>query len=107
MRPSVLESSRKIHQQAEADVISARDAVLTAEEEVESALSAMHAAQAALELSQTRFTNGVGIELDVLDSGAAKVEAQTNIVAAIVGYNFAQVNLLLALGDVSPESLAR
>jgi outer membrane protein TolC len=97
----------KIRQQAEADVITARDAVLTAQEEVESALSAMHAAHAALELSQTRFSNGVGIELDVLDSEAAAVDAQTNVVAAIVGYNFAQVNLLQALGDVSPETLAR
>jgi len=35
---------------------------------------------------QTRFSNGVAIELDVLDSPAAKVEAQTNLVAAIVGY---------------------
>jgi outer membrane protein TolC len=97
----------KIRQEAEADVISSRDAVLTAQEEVESAFSAMHAARAALELSQTRFSNGVGIELDVLDSQAATVEAQTNLVAAIVGYNVAQVNLLLALGDVSPETLAR
>ena len=56
---------------------------------------------------QTRFSNGVGIELDVLDSEAETAKAKTNLVATIVGYNFAHVNLLQALDNVSPQILAR
>jgi hypothetical protein len=45
--------------------------------------------------------------VDKIGSQAATVEAQTNVVTAIVGYNSAQVSLLQALADVSPDTLAR
>jgi outer membrane protein TolC len=79
--------------------------VLTAGEQTDAAFGGLRAAEAALDLSQVRFKGGVGIGLDVLDAEAALSEARSNVVAAIVGYDVAQVALLRALGGVSVPAL--
>ncbi len=97
----------RLRQQVEAEVITSRDRVQTAAEEVTAAIEGLKAAEGALELRQTRFRGGIGIELEVLDSNAALTQARYNVVAAIAGYNVAQVQLLEALGSVSPEDLIK
>jgi outer membrane protein TolC len=95
----------RLKQQVEAEVITSRDRVQTAAEEVGAAREGLKAAERALEIGQTRFRAGAGIELEVLDSDVALTEARYDVVAAIAGYNVAQVRLLQALGSVSAEAL--
>jgi len=95
----------RLAQRVTGDVITARESVLTAGEQIEAALGGLRAAEAALELSQVRFKGGVGIGLEVLDAQAALSEARSNVVAAIVTYDVAQVALLRALGGVSVPAL--
>ncbi|MGH7781574.1 MAG: TolC family protein [Candidatus Binataceae bacterium] len=97
----------RLKQQVEAEVITSRDRLQTAAEEVGAAIEGLKAAQRALDLSQTRFQGGKGIELEVLDANTTLTEAHYNVVAAIVGYNIAQVRLLQAIGAVSPETLIK
>jgi outer membrane protein TolC len=97
--------AERSEQRVGAEVIGAREQVLTARENVEAGLRGLRAAEAALELSQVRFKDGVGIGLEVLDAQAALSEARTNLVAAIIGYDVAQVALLRALGGVSVAAL--
>ena len=106
-----LEQARIERQKAEqaiaARLFLARDQVATASEQVEAAVSGLEAAQAAFDLTQTRYKGGVGIELDTLEAEATLVESRISLVAAIVGYNIAQVRLLQAFGDVSAASLVK
>lgn len=97
----------RLSQQIEEEVIVSRDRVQTAAEEVSAALEGLKAAEQALELSQARFEAGRGIELEVLDSNAALTEARSNLVAALTGYDIAQVQLLKAVGGVSAEALIK
>lgn len=95
----------RLAQQVTADVITAREGVLTAGEKIEAALRGLRAAEVALDLSQVRFKGGVGIGLEVLDAQAALSEARSSVVAAIVAYDVAQVALLRAVGGVSEAAL--
>lgn len=97
--------AERLEQQVGAEVIGAREEVLTAREKIEAALRGLRAAEAALDLSQVRFKGGVGIGLEVLDAQAALSESRTNLVGAIVGYDTAEVRLLRALGGVSVQTL--
>jgi len=97
----------RLKQQIEAEVITSRDRVQTAAEEVGAAMDGLKAAERALDISQARFDGGRGIELEVLDSNAALTEARYEVVAAIAGYDVAQVQLLAALGSVSAEALIK
>jgi outer membrane protein TolC len=99
-----LQAERR-EQQVGAEVIGAREQVLTAREKVEAALRGLRAAEAAFELSQVRFTGGVGLGLEVLDAQAALTEARSTLVGAIVVYDMAQVALLRAIGGVTPAAL--
>jgi outer membrane protein TolC len=74
---------------------------------VGSAVAGLSAAEAALDLNQTRYRAGKGIELEVLDANAALTDARYSLVAAIIGYNAAQIRLLQALGLVSAERLIK
>lgn len=100
-------AEERLAQQVAADVITARERVLTAAEQIDAALGGLRAAEAALDLSQVRFEGGVGIGLEVLDAQAALSEARSNVVTAIVSYDVAQVALLHALGGVSIPALLR
>ncbi len=97
----------RLRQQAEAQVITSRDRVQTAAEEVGAAMEGLKAAERSLEISQTRFHAGSGIELEVLDSNAALTQARYDVAAAIAGYDVAEVRLLQAVGGVSAESLIK
>jgi outer membrane protein TolC len=97
--------AERLAQQIGAEVVAVREEVLTAQERIDAALRGLGAAEAALDLSQIRFEGGVGIGLEVLDAQAALTESRTNLVAAIVGYNAAEVALLRAVGGVSPDAL--
>jgi outer membrane protein TolC len=97
----------RLEQTVTAHTVVARDQAVTAAEQVDAALAGLRAAEGALDLAQTRFAGGVGIALDVLDSQAALVEARMHVVAAIVGYDIAQIRLLQALGEVSADALIR
>lgn len=56
-------------------------------------------------LAVGRFQAGYGINLDVLTAQTALANARSTLAQAIANYNQAQVRLLLALGDVSPQAL--
>lgn len=72
---------------------------------IEAAQQEVDSAQESYDLAIGRFKAGYGINLDVLDAGAALETARNNLVQAILNYNQSQVQLLQALGQVSPESL--
>ncbi len=76
--------------------------------------SAIHAAELELtsaqesyDLAVGRFKAGYGINLDVLDAEVALTTARSNLAQAVLNYNQSQVQLLEALGQVSPETLTR
>jgi len=95
------QQGERVEQQIDAEVIRARELVLTAREQIEAAFRGLSAAEAALDLSQVRFKGGVGIGIEVLDAQAALTESRTNLVSAVVDYDIAQVTLLRAVGEVS------
>jgi outer membrane protein TolC len=97
----------RIKQNIIAQVVTARDRVATAVEQIDTAAEGLNSAQAAFDLSRTRFQGGVAIELEVLDSESSLVDARTNLVDAIIGYNVAQVQLLQAIGDANPNALIK
>ncbi len=87
------------------EVISARESVLTSQEEMDAALRQVQAAESSFHLSQARFEGGVGISLELLESQAELSSSRDALVSAIANYNKAQVLLLKALGSISPASL--
>ncbi len=95
----------RVERRIAVEVISARDDVLTAQEQIAAAMRGLRAAEAALDLSQVRFKGGVGIGLEVLDAEAALSEARTNLVTAILAYDTSEIALLHAVGSVSASSL--
>jgi outer membrane protein TolC len=72
---------------------------------IDAAQKEVDSAQESYDLAVGRFKAGYGINLDVLDAGTALETARNNLVQAILNYNQSQVQLLHALGQVSPETL--
>jgi outer membrane protein TolC len=70
--------------QAEAIIISQRDSVVQAEE--------------ALRISEVRYDNGVGTNLDVLDSMVALSQVERNLVSGIYDYIMAKAYLYKTMG---------
>ncbi len=70
--------------QAEAIIISQRDSVTQAEE--------------ALRISETRYDNGVGTNLDVLDSMVALSQVEKNLASGIYDYIMAKASLYMSMG---------
>jgi outer membrane protein TolC len=62
-------------------------------------------AQEAYRLALGRYQAGVGINIDVIDSQTDLANARNNLARAVLNYNRAQVQLLEALGLVSPDHL--
>lgn len=62
-------------------------------------------AEESYQLAVGRFKAGYGINLDVLDAEAALFTARGNLTQAVLNYNQAQVQLVEALGQVTPETL--
>lgn len=73
-------------------------AIASAEQEVTSATESY-------QLAVGRFTAGYGINLDVLNAQTALAVARNNLVLAILNYNQAQVRLVEALGQSTPDVL--
>jgi outer membrane protein TolC len=55
-------------------------------------------AQRAVQIAQTRFTSGVGTQLELLDTQVAMTRAQTNYAQAIYEYLLARADWLYAVG---------
>ncbi|MFI5398766.1 MAG: TolC family protein [Candidatus Binatia bacterium] len=96
----------QIEQAVKADVVQAHTSMLTAKARVGAAQGGLVAAEESLSLSQDRFKNGAGLELEVIEAQGALTAARTALVDAIVDYDAAQVELLRAIGDVSVPTLA-
>lgn len=89
----------------ESQVVSAYLSSQNYKSAIEAAQQEVDAAQESYDLAVGRFKAGYGINLDVLDAGAALETARNNLVQAILNYNQAQVQLVQALGKVSPDTL--
>jgi outer membrane protein TolC len=55
-------------------------------------------ARRAVHIAQTRFTNGVGTQLELLDSQVALTRAQTSYAQAVYDYLVAQADWQFAVG---------
>ncbi len=77
-----------------------KSALEAAEQELTSALESY-------DLAVGRFKAGYGINIDVLDAEAALSNARSNLVQVVLNYNQAQVQLVEALGKVTPETLVK
>jgi outer membrane protein TolC len=75
------------------------------ESAIEAAEQALNSAQDSYELATGRFKAGYGVNLDVLDAQSQMATARGNLVQAVLNYNQAQVQLVQALGMVSPQAL--
>jgi outer membrane protein TolC len=74
--------------------------VKAAEESVHTAEQALTAAREDYRVAQLRYTEGKGINVEVLDALAALVRAQTNHVQALFDFNVAQDRLQRATGQL-------
>jgi outer membrane protein TolC len=97
--------AERVLESVKAEVIQARESVLTAQEQIEAAHRGVQAAEAALTLSQVRLEGGVGLTLEVLEAQQALTTARTALVGAIEQYNKAQADLLRAIGEMSVTAL--
>lgn len=95
----------RVRESVKAEVIQARETVLTAQEQIEAAHRGVQAAEASLALSQVRLEGGVGLTLEVLEAQEALTTARTALVGAIAQYNTAQASLLRAIGAMSVTAL--
>jgi hypothetical protein len=97
--------AERIVESVKAEVIQAREAVLTAQEQIEAAHRGVQAAEASLALSQVRLEGGVGLTLEVLEAQEALTTARTALVGAIAQYNKEEAGLLRAIGEMSATAL--
>lgn len=97
--------AERIVESVKAEVIQAREAVLTAQEQIEAAHRGVQAAEASLALSQVRLEGGVGLTLEVLEAQEALTTARTTLVGAIAQYNKEEAGLLRAIGEMSVTAL--
>lgn len=80
------------------DSKSSAQSILAAQDE-------LAAAQEAYRLALGRYRAGLGIYVDVLDAQNSLNTARVTLANAILSFNRAQVTLLDAMGEVSPETL--
>jgi outer membrane protein TolC len=95
----------RVRQAVASDVVRASDALVAARERLAAVFPGLEAAQASLELSRSRYADGVGLELEVLEAQQALTDARTALVGAITETNRAQAALLRATGDISLSAL--
>ncbi len=67
----------------------------------------LKAAKESVELARIRLQNGIGTNIDLIDTQRNYVNALINKVRTITLYNESQVNLLRALGTISVESIVK
>ena len=85
-----------------------RDAFLrssASEKQISTAEEQLTAASEALRLAQIRLKNGVGINIDLLDTQRNYVNAMISKVRAIIQYNQAQIDLLRSVGLISVDNI--
>jgi len=97
--------AERVFETVKAEVIHARETVLTAQEQIEAAYRGVQAAEASLTLSQVRFEGGVGLALEVLQAQEALTTARTALVSAIAQYNKEEAGLLRAIGEMAVTAL--
>jgi outer membrane protein TolC len=85
-----------------------RDAFLrsgASEKQIDAAERQLEAATEGIRLARIRLQNGVGTNIDLIDTQRNYVNALVGKVRAVVQYNQAQVDLLKAIGLISVESI--
>ncbi len=97
--------AERILESVKAEVIQAREAVLTAQEQIEAAHRGVQAAEASLTLSQVRLEGGVGLTLEVLEAQTTLTATRTALVSVIAQYNKEEAGLLWAIGEMSVTAL--
>lgn len=70
-----------------------------------SAEQELASAQESYQLAVGRFKAGYGVNLDVLDAESVLATARANLAQATLNYNQAQVQLVQAIGQVTPDIL--
>jgi outer membrane protein TolC len=66
---------------------------------IDAALEELEAATAARAIAEKRLEQGVGLALDVIAADDERTRAATHVVDAITGYNAAQYELVVRLGE--------
>lgn len=74
---------------------------------IEAAQQAVKSAEESYDLASGRYNAGYGINLDVLDARSALVTAKNTLIQAMLTYNQAQVQLVGAMGLVTPANLTQ
>ncbi|MDJ0625198.1 MAG: TolC family protein [Candidatus Caenarcaniphilales bacterium] len=85
-----------------------RDAFLrsqSADKQIGIAEKQLQAATEGIKLARIRLANGVGTNIDLIDTQRNYVNALVNKVRAIVEYNQAQVDILRSIGMISIENI--
>ncbi len=77
----------------------------SADKQIQTAEKQLDAATEGVVLARIRLQNGVGTNIDLIDSQRNYVNALVNKVRAIIQFNQAQVDLLRAIGEISIEKL--
>jgi outer membrane protein TolC len=81
------------------EVIEAQQAVRARAAAIEAAREELEAAEEARALAEQRLGQGVGLAVDLLAADAARTNAASHVVDAIVSYNKAQYLLLARIGE--------
>ena len=89
----------------EAEVVKARARMAAAAERLAAAQRGVAAAEQSFTLTEDRLQGGVGLQIEVIQAQEALIAARTSLVGALVEYNAAQVNFLLALGRATQDQL--
>lgn len=74
---------------------------------IAAARQAVDSAQDSYELAVGRFKAGYGVNLDVLNAQANLATARSSLVQAVLNYNQSQIQLVQALGLVTPEAITQ
>lgn len=72
---------------------------------IEAAEMERQQAEESYEVATQRYKAGFGTNLDIITAEVALTSARANIVQAVLNYNQAQVQLLEAIGKITPENI--
>ncbi len=93
-------------EQVQTSVVAAHQASILAKKAIPIARQQVKSAEEALRLTQQNILAGTGLLIDSLQAQDAADQARLRYATAIVQYNQAQINLLGAMGLISPENVA-
>jgi outer membrane protein TolC len=85
-----------------------RDAFLrsqSSQKQISTSQNQLDAATEGIKLARIRLQNGVGTNIDLIDTQRNYVNSLVNIVRAIAQYNQAQIDMLRAMGVISVHSI--